>query len=232
MIKNKRVLALITARAGSKGIPGKNIKPLDGLPLIAWTIKAAQQSAYIDRLILSTDGDDIARTAQAYGCDVPFMRPAELARDDSTSMDVIEHALSSLAQTYDYLLLLQPTSPFRTGADIDRFVEFAMSTPAKTVVSVSKLKKHPMYMYYIEDERLVPFLDNGKVQLRRQDMPAAYEHNGALYFSEIEHLLNVRSFNTACVTPYVTEGPINIDIDTPEDWDYAEFLAARARAIV
>lgn len=225
MINNKRILALITAREGSKGIPGKNIKPLGGLPLICWTINAAKESKYIDKLVLSSDGLEIIRIAHQYGCDAPFIRPKELAKDETSSMEVIEHALASLPEKFDYLLLLQPTSPFRTPNDIDLFIESSISK--RISVSVCKLKKHPMYMYYIENEKLVPFFENGSLQLRRQDMPPAYEHNGALYLAEIETLSREKSFNTPHTAPYITTGDINIDIDTPDDWNYAELVAKR-----
>jgi N-acylneuraminate cytidylyltransferase len=225
MINKRKVLALITARAGSKGIPGKNIKLLAGRPLIVWTIAAARQSRYVDRLIISSDGTDIIRIAEEHGCEAPFVRPAILAQVDSSSMGVIEHALANLSEHFDYLLLLQPTSPFRTADDIDCFLDYCIENDADIAVSVSRLKKHPMYMYHIENGRLVPFLDNGNVQLRRQDMPPAYEHNGALYFARIDRLLRERSFNTTGTIPYITEGIINLDIDTPEDWDYAELIA-------
>ncbi|WP_312909851.1 acylneuraminate cytidylyltransferase family protein [Stutzerimonas nitrititolerans] len=227
MINKKKVLALITARAGSKGISRKNINPLAGRPLIAWTIAAARQSLYVDRLIVSSDGADIIRIAVEHGCEAPFVRPASLAREESSSMDVIEHAIASLDEHFDYLLLLQPTSPFRTAGDIDCFLNYCIENDADIAVSVSKLKKHPMYMYRIENDRLVPFLDNGNVQLRRQDMPPAYEHNGALYFAKIDHLLRERSFNTSEAMAYITEGIINLDIDTPEDWERAELIARK-----
>lgn len=227
MIKQKKVLALITARAGSKGIPGKNTKSLGGRPLVAWTIEAAKNSLYVDRLIISSDGADIIQIAESHGCEAPFVRPAELAQDESSSMDVIEHAIANLDEHFDYLLLLQPTSPFRTAEDIDHFIEHCIDKDSDIAVSVSKLKKHPMYMYQIQDDRLVPFLENGSIQLRRQDMPPAYEHNGALYFAKIDALLNTRSFNTPNTTPYITEGIINLDIDTPDDWDHAELIATK-----
>lgn len=232
MINEKKVLALITARAGSKGIPRKNIKPLAGHPLIAWTIAAAKQSRYVDRLIVSSDGADIIRIAVEEGCEAPFVRPAALAQDESLSIDVIEHAIACLDEDFDYLLLLQPTSPFRTANDIDRFLEYCVERNADIAVSVSKLKKHPMYMYRIENECLVPFLDNGNMQLRRQDMPPAYEHNGALYFAQIHRLLQIRSFNTCETIPYITEGIINLDIDTLEDWEYAEIIASKLSTLL
>src|SRR5690606_696725 len=178
MYNDKKILALITARGGSKGIPGKNTKLLGGKPLIAWTIEEALKSRYIDNLILSSDCDDIIATALSYGCDVPFVRPPELAADDSSSMDVILHALQVLNQNYDYLLLLQPTSPFRKSSDIDGIIEFTMRNNFDLSISVSKVKKSPAYLYKIEDLKLIPYIE-ATVQLRRQDMPSTYEHNGA-----------------------------------------------------
>ncbi|ASK35492.1 CMP-N-acetylneuraminic acid synthetase [Alcanivorax sp. N3-2A] len=227
MIEGKSVLALITARGGSKGIPGKNIKPLAGKPLIAWSIEAARASRYLDRLVVSSDAGDILEVARRYGAEVPFTRPEALAADDTGSMEVILHALQALDQPYDYLLLLQPTSPFRTAADIDDALEQTVREGASLTVSVARLKKHPMFMYKVEGGKLVPFLDNAGTQLRRQDMPAAFEHNGALYIARVPYLLQARSFNTPEATPYVMDGPVNLDIDTPEDWEQAERLAAR-----
>lgn len=228
MFEEKKILALITARGGSKGIPGKNIKPLAGKPLLAWTIEAAQGSKYIDRAIISSDSEEIIRVAKEYGCEAPFVRPAELASDETSSMDVVMHALDTVGERYDYILLLQPTSPFRGSSDIDSAVEFAFSRGAKILVSVAKLKKHPMFMFRIADGCLVPLIENKSgVQLRRQEMPSVFEHNGAIYFSEVAALRASKSFNVPGVVPFVMEGLANLDIDTPDDWSYAEFLASR-----
>ena len=132
MIGDKSVLALIPARGGSKGVPGKNIRPAGGKPLIAWTIEAAKCSRYIDRLILSTDDPAIVAVAKQFGCDVPFMRPAELATDQADSMVVVRHALQAIGERYDYLVLLQPTSPLRIAADIDAAVERCLQSDAPT----------------------------------------------------------------------------------------------------
>src|SRR5690606_9725040 len=123
MFGDKKVLGLITARGGSKGIPRKNIKLLGGKPLIAWTIDAALKSRYIDRLILSSDDNEIISIAKSLNCDVPFVRPSELATEISSSMDVVLHALDHVGEFFDFLLLLQPTSPFRTSEDIDAIIE-------------------------------------------------------------------------------------------------------------
>ena len=143
MINNKRVLALITAREGSKGLPGKNIMMVNGKPLIVWSITIAKKSKYIDRLIISTDSKKIANIAKEWGCDVPFIRPDELATDKATSMDVIIHAINFLNDTddkYDYLILLEPTSPLRDVEDIDIALEKLYNN--KTSVSIVSVGKH------------------------------------------------------------------------------------------
>lgn len=226
MIKGRNVLALITARGGSKGIPRKNLRPLAGRSLIDWSIQAARQSRYVDRLIISSDDDEIIEKARRQGCEAPFVRPAHLARDDTGSMPVIVHAIETLERRYDYLLLLQPTSPFRTGNDIDRILSFCVEGEIEAAVSVTRLKKHPMFMYSIDQGRLKSLLPAAG-QLRRQEMPAAYEHNGALYVARTDWLLKHQSFTLPEVHAFITQGAINLDIDTPEDWDYAEFVAAR-----
>lgn len=224
MIDGKKVLALITARSGSKGVPNKNVKPLAGKPLILWTIEPALKSDYVDRLIVSTDSENIAAVAASGGCEVPFLRPDHLATDICGSMEVIIHALDNIAEKYDYLLLLQPTSPFRKKQDIDEIIEYCVGLQAEAVVSVSEVK-HPMFLFYTEGGVLRRFFKSGDRQIRRQDMPSAYEHNGALYLSTIDFLYKNKSYMAENVFPYVTSGDINVDIDTFEDWRYAEYIA-------
>lgn len=224
MYNNKKILALITARGGSKGIPRKNIKPLNGIPLINWTINAAKQSAYIDRLILTTDDIEIADIAINAGCEVPFMRPSSLATDTATSMDVILHALENTKPDYDYLLLLQPTSPFRTAKQIDAIIKQGLDRGAPLTVSVSEVKKHPSFMYELKQNLdLDPILPD-QLHGRRQDMPKIYEYNGALYLSSIPYLLKNKSFKTEDVQAFVMDTITSVDIDEPIDWDFSEFL--------
>lgn len=223
MYKNKRILALITARGGSKGIPDKNIKLLCGKPLIAWSIEEAKKSKYIDRLILSSDSEKIIKVAKEWGCDVPFVRPEELAFDTSSSIDVILHAIENIDDKFDYLMLLQPTSPFRTVADIDKVVEQSIDSNIELMVSVAKVKKHPSYLYKIENNKLIPYIETNK-QLRRQDMPQTYEHNGAIYFSTIDFIKKNKTYNSKDAVGYEMFGSANLDIDTVEDLEYAEYL--------
>lgn len=224
MYNNKKILALITARGGSKGIPRKNIKPLNGIPLINWTINAAKNSSYIDRLILTTEDDEIANIAINAGCEVPFMRPPSLATDTATSMDVILHALENIKQNYDYLLLLQPTSPFRTSKQIDDIIKQGLDREAPLTVSVSEVKKHPSFMYKLTENLTLTPITSNQQHKRRQDMPKIYEYNGALYLSSIPYLLKNKSFKTEDVQAFIMDTITSVDIDEPIDWDFSEFL--------
>lgn len=228
MYKDKTILALITARGGSVGIPRKNIKPLGDKPLIAWTIEAAKQSKYLDRLILSSDDAEIIEVAKQFDCEVPFVRPAELASNEMGSMPVILHAIENAGGDYDYLLLLQPTSPFRRPEHIDEIIEHCLGAEENMMVSVKESSKHPTAMFEIEEQCLKPFFGHSET-LRRQDAPLAYEHNGALYLAKVDYLKVCQSYNASDVRPYVMTGPSNLDIDTPSDFEYAEFLITKGR---
>ena len=226
MKNGKRILALITARGGSKGIPNKNIKLLNAKPLVAWTIEAAKKSKYVDRLVISTDSPEIADVARLHGCEVPFLRPKYLARDDTSSMDVIIHALDNLGDDFDYLLLLQPTSPFRTACQIDNCISQALANSTPVLVSVSECHVHPSFAYTLENNKLQPI--SGKIlkQSRRQDIPATYKHNGSIYIADVAYLRKHESFNTPHTEAFVINGYTALDIDTPDDWRMAELVAS------
>lgn len=226
MYKGKSILALITARGGSKGIPRKNVKKLGGKPLINWTIEAAKKSKYIDRLVLSSEDEHIITQALSIGCEVPFKRPATLAADNSTSMDVILHALEQLNNQYDYLLLLQPTSPFRTALQIDSIIEQGISSKTDITVSVTESKKHPAFTYTLSNGKLVSVLPEQK-QKRRQEMPKVYEHNGALYFAGISHLLKVKTYDEVGVGAFLMDAVSSVDLDEQLDWEFAEYLVMK-----
>ena len=223
MYNGKKIIALITARGGSKGIPKKNIMKLGGKPLIAWTIEEAKKSQYLDRLILSTEDHNVITIARKYGCEVPFVRPDSLARDTTPSMDVINHALHKIKDQYDYLLLLQPTSPFRKTQHIDGIIRECLNMDGHMMISVAKVKKHPSLMFYMKDGYLSSVM-NVKKQLRRQDMPEVYTHNGALYLARIDYLQEQQTYLCDKAIGYVMHSYENIDIDEPEDWQYAEYL--------
>lgn len=216
MIGTRKVLALIPARGGSKGIPGKNIADLAGKPLIAWTIEAAQACAGVDAIVLSSDDPAIAEVAARFGCTVPFMRPPALATDEASSMDVVYHALAQLPE-FDVVLLLQPTSPLRTAADIEACLDLLKDAPA--VVSVRPSEDHPYLTFEINDGgTMKPYAKPSAGQsLRRQDLPGAWCLNGAIYAADAAWLKNQRSFVSSETIAYQMPSERSIDIDTPAD---------------
>lgn len=224
MIRGKSVLAIIPARGGSKGVPRKNIRPLAGKPLIAWTIAEAKKSRYIDRLVLSSDDQEIIGVAREWGCEAPFARPAELARDDTPGIEPVLHALGELPG-YDYVVLLQPTSPLRTVADIDGTLELCLARGARACVSVTEPDKSPYWMFSRDnDGRLRPLIDTDEIAARRQDLPPAYALNGAVYVAEAGWLVESRSFLTAETLGYDMPKERAADIDTELDFAIAELL--------
>jgi len=223
MIDNKTILAIIPARGGSKGIPRKNIKLLAGKPLIAWTIEEAKKSKYIDRLILSSEDDEIIRVAKEWGCEVPFIRPEELAQDNTPGVEPVIHAINILNEKYDYVCLLQPTSPLRKDEDIDGCIEKCIINKSESCVSITEVNNHPYWMYEIEDDKLIS-LYNDKNILRRQDLPKVYTLNGAIYFSKISNLMKIRKFVDNKTIGFKMNVESSIDIDTKLDFNIAELL--------
>jgi CMP-N,N'-diacetyllegionaminic acid synthase len=218
-----KVLGLIPARGGSKGIPRKNVRMIAGRPLIAWSIEAALRSRHLDRVVVSTEDESIADVARRSGADVPFLRPAELARDESNGVDPVLHAVATLPE-FDAVVLLQPTSPLRTSADIDGCVDLALSQDAASVVSVTPSGAHPRWIYRIDPGlRLAPVLP-GFDASRRQDLEPAYVLNGAVYFSRVARLLQERTLLGPDSLAYVMPEERSIDIDTALDWRIAEML--------
>ena len=206
------ILAVIPARGGSKGIPGKNIKDLYGQPLISYTIQAALDCKKIDRVVVSTDSEEIA--------DVPFLRPAALAMDTSKTIDAVIDVLERLQETYEYVVLLQPTSPLRTAEDIEKAIDKAIAS-GKDVASISLVKEHPVLMREIgADGVLVPLLSGGST-IRRQDMKEIYRVNGAVYVNRVAGLTKDTSFNDNPVG-YVMPVERSIDIDEESDFLLAE----------
>lgn len=223
MVANKKILALIPARAGSKGLPGKNIKPIAGKPLIVWTIEEAKKSKYIDSLVVSTDGEAIADVARGHGCSVPFMRPVECATDQASGIDVVLHAIDMLPD-FQYVLMLQPTSPLRTVSHIDGFLECFFKSSSPAAVSVTRAHKHPKWMFYKDDaNRLQPVL-LGEVPQNRQMLAPVYALNGALYVAGYEFIKQQKNFITHQTLAYAMEPEASVDIDTWLDFKFAEFL--------
>lgn len=221
------LLALIPARAGSKGIPRKNIKPLAGKPLLGWTIEAATQANSIDRIVVSTEDEEIASIARSLGAEVPFIRPEALSTDDTPGIDPVIHVLEQLPE-FDWVLLLQPTSPLRSVEDIESIVRLCLDRDAPSAVSVTAVDKHPCWMYQCDDAgRLAPMIPEQAAVTRRQDLPPVYTLNGALYLARRDWLLEHRDFVGPDTLAYVMPQARSVDLDTPLDWDWVEFLIKR-----
>ena len=225
LIGGKLVLAIIPARGGSKGLPRKNILPIAGKPLIAWSIEAAKKSQYIDRCIISTDSKEIAETAIKYGGDVPFMRPNELATDEAKSDDVIKHAIESLSENYEIVILLQPTSPLRTTEDIDCALEYMRIKKATALVSIVKSEKPPEWTIRIdEDFKILDSVEELKMGKRRQDYPDSYNLNGAIYISDSPQYLSTNSFFGKQTVAFIMSKEHSVDIDNSVDLQLADIL--------
>lgn len=223
------VVALITARGGSKTIPGKNLIDLGGKPLIQWTFDAAQASDRLSRIILSTDDTKIADYGKSAGIEVPFIRPSALAGDSTSHFSVIEHALDWLQEDMgkmpDYLVLLQPTSPLRTAADIDGAVSQALTSQADAVVSMCEADNHPWLTFKISEGGCVEeYLPADVVYKQRQSLPEAYALNGAIYVNKPASLLSHKTFTPPQTQAYVMPPERSLDIDTPWDLHLVKML--------
>lgn len=221
------VLALVPARGGSKGVPRKNVRLLGPKPAIHWTIAAARESRCC-RIMVSTDDDEIASVAQAAGADVPFRRPEALATDSASSVDVAVHAVQWLEQHEGkcppWLLLLQPTSPLRTGEDVLGVLEMQRCSGAPAVVSVCDASHPPSWFYYVDEHsRLRPILDNPGVA-RRQDYGPIVQLNGAVYLVKADVLLRERTFFPPGTVAYRMPVERSLDIDTPWDFHLADLI--------
>jgi CMP-N,N'-diacetyllegionaminic acid synthase len=222
MIGGLSVLGLITARGGSKGIPGKNLAELGGRTLIAWTIAAARGSC-IDRLVLSSDDAAIIDAARRLGCEAPFVRAASLASDTASSADVVVDALQRLPR-YDLVVLLQPTSPLRIAADIDAVLQRLVDSGAPACVSVRSAEEHPYWSFRLDtDGRLQRFVDTPP-PTRRQDLPPAWCLNGAVYAARCDWFLRERSFLSSSTVAQPMPAERSIDIDTPADLERVRSL--------
>ena len=229
--KKPKVLALIPARGGSRRLPGKNLLKLCGEPITVWSIKAAQQSKYVDRIVVSTDSDEIAEVARAAGADVPFMRPNYLASDTASSLDVVKHALNELnqkGQCYEFIVLLQPTSPLRTSKHIDESFELLQSKDADAIVGVTELD-HPIELTNrLPDDLSMKGFFTTDSHLRSQDFPKRYRVNGAIYLVRVESLIKENTiFLSDRIYAYKMDREVSVDIDTPYDFRLADALFNR-----
>jgi len=227
-----KILAVVTARGGSKTIPGKNLKPLGGKPLIAYSIEAARRSGVFDRTIVSTEDQPIGDAAEALGCERPFVRPDSLARDDTPHLPVMQHAVDTLRhQGYDAdaVMILQPTSPLRRPEDIRRAVDLLATTGADSVISVSEMPAHynPLRAVRLDDRGLATmFVDGAPIRTRparRQDVPPAWTINGAIYLFRAAVLSAAQpSLYGDSTAAFVMPPPYGINIDDLDDWQQAE----------
>ena len=225
MINNLRILAIVPARGGSKGIKDKNIKEIDGRPLIEYTIEAAKRCEYIDEIVVSTDSEKIAKVAKKAGAKVPFLRPDELASDTARTIDVVLFTIEQLkliGQEYDIVVLLQPPSPLRDEDDICGAIEKYVSCNMKSLVSVSEVSESPILMRQIVDETHMEKLLNINSTIRRQDMAKYYMVNGSIYINKIEELNSDTSLNDN-VIPYVMDRSHAVDIDDYVDIEVMKY---------
>lgn len=224
-----KVLAVIPARGGSKGVPHKNIRPVGGKPLIAWTIEVALDARHLfHRVVVSTDDPQTADIARSFGAEVPFLRPADLAADKSPTLPVLQHAVNFVEQqdgvNLDWVMLLQPTAPLRSVADLEASLELALAGGSDSVISVVRVfDVHPILMKRIEDGMLLPFCMEEKEGTRRQDYdPPAYMRNGAIYLSRRRAIMEQNSIWGRSIKPYVMPEERSLSIDTEEHLKLAD----------
>lgn len=223
MIKEQRVLAVIPARGGSKGLSRKNLLPLGDKPLIAWTILAALQSQTVDRVVVSTDDAEIATVAKEWGAEVPFMRPPELATDNTPGVEPILHTIDMIPD-FEWVIALQPTSPFRLAQDIDSAMAKCIKHQASSCVSVCETSSPPQWLFGIgKGQRLHPLWD-GPLPLRRQEAITAYQLNGAIYVASIPWLTKEKRLIGADTLAHIMPIERSLDIDNAMDMLWANFL--------
>jgi N-acylneuraminate cytidylyltransferase len=230
MISDRRVLGLVVGRGGSKGLPRKNVLPLGGKPVVAWSVAAARASRYIDRVVVSSDDREIIAAAVAAGADAPFVRPAELAADNVQQPDVMLHALNAVPGDWHYLVLLQASSPLRDAGDIDTCIERIDTVGASTCMSVSETLAPPYQTFLMNgDGRLKAVIDGDMATRRRQDMPRTFQLNGAVCVVRTDWFRQHRAMLAADTVGAVIPFEHGIDIDDATDFAMAEFFAARGR---
>ncbi|MCT4616238.1 MAG: acylneuraminate cytidylyltransferase family protein [Marinifilaceae bacterium] len=228
-----KILAIIPARGGSKRLKNKNILNLLSKPLIAWSIEVAKKSKYITEVVVSTDSPEIAEASKKFGAKVPFMRPDYLSSDTATSYDAVEHCIhyykEELGKEYDYVLLLQPTSPLRTTEDIDNAIELVLEKKADSVVSMCECEHSPLWANTLPEDHSINDFDKKEYKdLRSQDLPIHYRYNGAIYLSKTSRLLKEKTFNFSSNSyAYIMNQENSVDIDTKLDFMIAETIMNR-----
>jgi CMP-N,N'-diacetyllegionaminic acid synthase len=222
-----RILAVIIARSGSKELPGKNMRILNGKPLLGWTIAAALAASCVNRVVLSSDDEKAIEYAKENGCDVPFQRPPELSGDNVSSDSVIEHALQSVGEDYDYVFKLQPTSPLRTEADIEGALAHCLMLSAPACVSVCPVERPVQWCYFQEaNGKLSPVMSEA-LPSTRQRLRQAVTLNGAVYVAKVEWFRGTKCFVHPDSVGYLMPRNRSVDIDTAEDFELAEFYLSK-----
>lgn len=223
-----RVLGVVTARGGSKGIAGKNVRPLGGKPLLAWTAEAALAARRLSRVVLTTDDQRIAEVGRGCGLEVPFLRPAELARDETPTLPVLQHAVAELERAgdrFDAVCLLQPTSPFRRPGDIDGCIDLLESAGLDAVVSVLPVppEHNPHWVYFRDREGLLRLATGEEQPIpRRQELPPAFHRDGAVYVTRRDVLMQGSLYGRR-LGGFLADSR-SVNLDTPADWELAERL--------
>ena len=227
MFKNKTFLAIIPARGGSKRLPRKNILNLCGKPLISWSIEAGLKSKYIDKVVVSSDDTEILNISNELKVQV-IKRPDELASDTSTSFDAVKHAIDNL-ESYEYILLLQPTSPLRNENHIDKAIEILKEKNADAVISVCEMNHNPLWSNTLDDSlSMEGFISNNLLNNRSQDLKKYYRLNGAIYLCKTDKLLKEKSFFLKKnIFAYVMNSNNSIDIDRKEDFELASLYLSQ-----
>ncbi|WP_026838094.1 cytidylyltransferase domain-containing protein [Gillisia sp. JM1] len=226
------MIAIIPARGGSKGVPGKNIKELGGKPLIAYTIEAALKSKHITRVILSTDNLEIAKVGRLYGAEVPFMRPSHLASDTAKAIDAYKYTYERLEKEENIeiseFVILQPTSPFRTANHIDQAIDLYKNKKADSVIGYCP-EHHPIIWHkYIAESGKIESILEGTIRNRQEEKPS-YFPNGAIYIFKRE-IIEQGIYHTDNTYAFIMNRKDSVDIDTIEDFEYANFLIAKNKS--
>jgi CMP-N,N'-diacetyllegionaminic acid synthase len=228
--KHNKFLAIIPARGGSKRLPRKNLLQLGGKPLIAWTIEAALRCPYIDEVMVTTDDSEIAEVSKKYGAKIPFLRPDELASDNATSFDAVKHAVdfyrAELGKEFDFIIMLQPTSPLRTSFNISEAIKQCAEKQASAIISVCEVDHSPLWMNTLpSDQSMSYFIREDVKNKRSQDLPKNYRLNGAIYICEVSRMLNEKTFFISQdIYAYIMSKETSIDIDDLFDFNLASYL--------
>ncbi len=232
MFKEKSFIGIVPARGGSKRLPNKNLLYLAGKPLIAWTLEAALKSKYLDHIVVSSDKDEILKVARDYGVET-VKRPKELATDSAKTVDVVRHVLESIKKEYNYIVLLQPTSPLRTERHIDESIEFLISKNADAVISVCETEYPPLWCNTLpEDLSMENFIRKEVVGKRSQDLPKYYRLNGAIYICKSDKLIKQKTFFlNKNIYAYIMDRKSSIDIDDETDFLLAETLIRNKKGL-